>query len=293
MSKRNGRKYGAYPSASVIFSTTLALLVAGLFGILMTISKELERLVQDNVRIQVYMRTGLNDSTLQAFGKKLEKEDFVNRSSVDPISFISRDDAARKFIRETGEDFYKFMGENPLHDSYIVAVAIPWQQPGKLEALKKRLERFHSVHFVDYNPSLIDSINRNRNIAGAVLLGCAVALFAVVVLLIRNTVRLALYSQRFIIRSMQLVGATRGFISRPFLLRAAGYGLTGGIIASGLLAGLLAGAVKRFPDLQAVMNTANIAGVLGILSLLGIFVAVLSTWRALYHFLGLSLDELY
>ncbi|MFM9075581.1 MAG: ABC transporter permease, partial [Bacteroidota bacterium] len=76
-------------------------------------------------------------------------------------------------------------------------------------------------------------------------------------------------------------------------LRAAGYGLTGGIIASGLLAGLLAGAVKRFPDLQAVMNTANIAGVLGILSLLGIFVAVLSTWRALYHFLGLSLDELY
>ena len=293
MSDRNRRKYGSYPSASVIFSVTLALLVAGLFGILMTISKELERLVQENVRVQVYLRTGLSDSTLQAFGKKLRKEDFVNTASTDPIKFISREEAARKFIRETGEDFYKFMGENPLHDSYIVAVAIPYQQPGKLEALKKRLERLNTVHFVDYNPSLIDSINRNRNLAGAVLLGCAAALFAVVVLLIRNTVRLALYSQRFIIRSMQLVGATRGFISRPFLLRAAGYGLTSGIIASGLLAGLLAGAVKRFPDLQDVLNTTNIAGVLGILSLLGIFVAVLSTWRALYHFLGLSLDELY
>ena len=155
------------------------------------------------------------------------------------------------------------------------------------------MERFNTIHFVDYNPSLIDSINRNRNLAGAVLLGCAIALFTVVILLIRNTVRLALYSQRFIIRSMQLVGATRGFISRPFLLRAVGYGLTGGLIASGMLAGMLVFATRRFPDLSSILNPSSIALVLAILSLLGIFVALYSTWRAMYHYLGLSLDELY
>lgn len=293
MSKRIGRKYGSYPSASVIFSITLALLVAGLFAVLMTMTRELERLVQENVRIQVYLRNDLNDSTVRAFGNKLKKEEFVNTAVADPIVFVSRDEAARKFIRETGEDFYKFMGENPLHDTYIIAVAVPYQQPEKLEAIRKRLARFHSVHFVDFNPNLIDSINRNRNLAGAVLLGCSIALFTVVVLLIRNTVRLALFSQRFIIRSMQLVGATRGFISRPFLLRAAGYGLTGGLIASGMLAGMLAFAMRRFPDLSSILNPSSIAIVLGILSLLGIFVAVYSTWRAMYHYLGLSLDELY
>jgi cell division transport system permease protein len=126
-----------------------------------------------------------------------------------------------------------------------------------------------------------------------VLAGSALTLFLVVITLIRNTLRLALFSQRFLIRSMQLVGATRGFIITPFLYRASGYGLTGAVISGSLLIGLVTYATEVVPELKVIMNPGEIFIVLGILTALGIFVSVWSTWRALTHFLSLSLDELY
>jgi len=159
--------------------------------------------------------------------------------------------------------------------------------------IKKKLEKRKWVHFVDYNPNLIESINKNRNTIGIVLAGSAAALFLVVILLIRNTLRLALFSQRFLIRSMQLVGATRGFITKPFLFRAMGYGLVGSVISGGLLTGLVAYAGKIIPELKLIINPAEILIVLALLTSVGIFVSVWSTWRAMRHYLSLSLDELY
>lgn len=291
--KSSKKKLGNYPSASVIFSITMALFVAGLFGILITFSRQLERVVQENVRVQVYLKRDLDDTDLKAIKKELENSDFLNKAVSNPIVFISRDDAAKKFIKDTGEDFYKFMGENPLFDSYMLTVKSDFQSAVKLASIKKKLENKKEVHYVDYNPNLIESINENRNTIGIVLAGSSITLFIVVILLIRNTLRLALFSQRFLIRSMQLVGATRGFITKPFLLRATGYGLAGATIASLLLMGLVIYAGKVIPEINMIINNKEILIVLAMLTCLGIFVSVWSTWRAMAHYLSLSLDELY
>lgn len=295
MSRRASKKkkLGSYPSASVIFSITMALFVAGLFGILMTFSRQLEKVVQENIRIQVYLKRELNGISLRTIKKELEEQEFLNRSAERPVVFVSKETAAKTFIKETGEDFYSFMGENPLYDSYVMAVAPEFQSSNQLSLIKKNLEKRKWVHLVDYNPNLIESINKNRNTIGIVLAGSAGALFLVVILLIRNTLRLALFSQRFLIRSMQLVGATRGFITKPFILRAMGYGIAGSIISGSLLGAIVIYAGKLIPELKLIINPVEILIVLIFLALLGIFVSVWSTWRAMTHYLSLSLDELY
>jgi cell division transport system permease protein len=276
-----------------MFSITLALFVAGLFGVLVVFSKQLEKIVQDNIRIQVYLKQDLSDSSRILVRKQLESGAYINHEIEQPVQFISKDEAAKKFILETGEDFYKFMGENPLHDSFVVAVAAASQSAQQLNTIKKIIEKIPGVHYVDYNPNLIESMNRNRNILGGILMGSALAFFGVVILLIRNTLRLALFSQRFLIRSMQLVGATRAFIIRPFLARATVYGLAGGILASLMILGLLNLITQKFPELSAVINPNQILVVFAFLGVLGIFVTVYTTWRAIHHYLALSLDELY
>lgn len=287
------KKLGSYPSVSVVLSITLALFVAGLAGVLFSYTRELERVVQDNIRIQVYLKSDVNDSLRNVIETTIKRQEFVNPAIRESVRFISKAEAARQFIRDTGEDFSSFLGENPLHDSYQVAVAGPWQSPGQLKSIKARIEKIPGVYFVDYNPNLIESVNRNRNILGAVLLGCAAALLAVVFLLIRNTIRLALFSQRFLIRSMQLVGATRGFITRPFLLRSVWYGVLGAVLAGLMLGGLLMLATRYFPELSLIQNNQSLLMVLGSMSGLGIFVSLFSTWGAMRMYLALSLDELY
>jgi cell division transport system permease protein len=128
---------------------------------------------------------------------------------------------------------------------------------------------------------------------GLVLIGVAVLLLVAVVVLINNTLRLALFSQRFLIRSMQLVGAKSWFIQRPFLFRAAIHGLAAGILAGAVVAGMVYLAHQRIEALQLIQNKSRMATLLGGLILMGIFVAVLSTYRAVNKYLKLSLDELY
>lgn len=286
---RTKKKLGSYPSVSVIFSITLALFVIGIFGILLVYSGELERVVRENFRVQVFLKNELSDSVKSTIKKKLEQQEFINPNS---IKFISKEEARKKFIQETGEDF-SFLGENLLREAFQFGIPPQFQDSIQLTGIKKSIEKYYGVFQVHYVESSINSINKNRNKIGLILMGIALVLFIVVVLLINNTLRLALFSQRFLIRSMQLVGAKRGFIKRPFLTRALLYGFIGGLISSGLLIGLLAFANKKVPELSTIQNNERILIVLASLVVLGIFVAIISTYRAVSKYLQLSLDELY
>jgi cell division transport system permease protein len=283
------KKLGSYPSISVIFSITLALFVLGIFGVLVVYSGELERVVRENFRVQVFLKNDLTDSAKNIIQKHLQKQEFVNKAT---LKFISKEEAKKKFIQETGEDF-SFLGENLLRETYQFGVPPTFQDSVKLTNIKTSVEKLNGVFQVHYIVSSISSINKNRTKIGLILVGVAALLFVVVVLLINNTLRLALFSQRFLIRSMQLVGATRGFIKKPFLLKALLYGFIGGIISSGMLIGLLAFANKKVPELTTIQNNERILIVLASLTFLGIFVAFFSTYRAVSKYLNLSLDELY
>jgi cell division transport system permease protein len=283
------KKLGNYPSASVIFSITLALFVIGLFGILIVYSSELERAVRENFRVQVFLKNDLSDSIKAVLKEKLAPEDYLAKGS---LVFISKEDARKKFVNETGEDF-AFQGENLLRESFEFGVVPIFQDSIKLVGIKQSLEKNSGVFQVHYRESVISGINKNRNKIGLVLIGIALVFFVVVILLINNTLKLALFSQRFLIRSMQLVGATRGFIKKPFLIRAAWYGMIGGIVSSILLVALLVLANRRIPELASIQNNRQIMIVFASLVTLGIFVALISTYRAVSKYLQLSLDELY
>ncbi len=292
--KAKSKRLGSYPSISVVLSITLALFVIGLFGVLLIYSQELGRLVRENVRIQVYLKGTLSDQDRVALEKKLRKSDFILKDTTrTTIVFVSRQEAAKRFIQDTGEDFQKFLGENPLRDAYLVTVDPAFHDKKKLADIKTQLEKEAGIFQVYYVESLIESVNKNIAKIGLVLLGLAGVLLAVVVLLIHNTLRLALFSQRFLIRSMQLVGATKAFIQGPFILRAMLLGAIAGLVASGMLWGIIRYGDSRVEELKLLQNEDRLFILLASLMALGIFVAAISTWRAVSKYLRLSLDDLY
>ncbi len=288
------KKLGSYPYISVVLSITLALFVIGVFGLLLIYSKELERIVRENVKIQVYLKNHLTEAQRMQVEKNLSSRYFIPKNKVEkPIQFISRDEAAKQFIQDTGEDFQKFLGENPLRDAYLVSVDPIYHDRKSMAKIKNEVEQVNGVFQVYYVENLIDSINKNVTKIALILLGLAALLLFTVVLLINNTLRLALFSQRFLIRSMQLVGAKSWFIQQPFFFRATLHGFIAGLLASGLLIAVISFANQRIEDLSLIQNTNRIMILLLGLLVLGIFVAVTSTYRAVRKYLSLSLDELY
>lgn len=285
------KKLGSYPYVSVVLSITLVLTFIGAFGCLLIYSKELERVVRENVKVQVYLKSQLTDSERKKLEKAIASKPFVVKGSA--LQFISKEEAAKQFIKETGEDFKKLLGENPLRDAYLVNLDPAYHDKIKLAEVKKELEKMPGVFEAFYVENLIDSINQNVTKIGLVLLGMAVLLLVTVVLLINNTLRLALFSQRFLIRSMQLVGARDWFIQRPFLGRAALHGFLAGVLASLLLIGLLAFADKHIEDIRQIQNTERLVILFSALLIGGVIIAVAGTFRAVYKYLQLSLDELY
>ncbi len=288
------KQLGSYPFFSVVFSITLALFVVGIFGVLVIYADSLSALVKENVKIQVYLKNQLDDKETKTIGKKLASADFVLEDSAkSPIVFVSKEVAAKQFILDTGEDFQKFLGENPLRDAYLVKIDPAFHSKENLAAIKARVEKINGVFQVYYMESLIESINKNIARIGLILLGLASILLIAVVLLINNTLRLALFSQRFLIRSMQLVGATRGFIQWPFIYRAMLHGALAGFITCGLLWAVIRLGHQKIQELEMIENPDRIVVLLASLLAMGIFVAVISTWRAVHRYMKLSLDELY
>jgi len=290
--KASKKKLGSYPSVSVVFSITLALFAIGVFGALVIYSKELERAVKENIRVQVYLNSRITKEDRIKVEKQLTTKPYVS-GSTNAIKFISKEEAEKQFIQETGENFKKFLGENPLHDAYLIQIGELYQSKASLGSIKAELEKIVGVFQVDYKENLIESINQNITRIGLILMGLVAVLLIIVVLLINNTLRLALFSQRFLIRSMQLVGARKWFIQRPFLFRASLHGLFSGIIASGMLVALISFATKRIEELKLIQNNDRLLLLMASLLLLGIIVAVVSSFRAVNKYLKLSLDELY
>lgn len=285
------KKLGSYPFVGVTGSIALALFVTGLFGLLIIYSQELERIVRENIRVQVYLKNGLTDAQRLQVEKSIEALEFVN--SNDEIRFVSKQEAAEKFIAETGEDFSSLLGENPLHDAFLVSIDPSYHSLEKMTKVKSEIEKINGVFQVFYVEGLVEAINRNVTQLGLILVGLVVVLLTTVILMINSTIRLALFSQRFLIRSMQLVGAKRWFIQWPFIWRAVVYGLFAGIVASAAIWSLLNYANAQIEDLKLLMNVQSMIKLMVSLLALGIFVAVVSTYFSIHRYLKMSLDELY
>ena len=288
------KKLGHFKFGSVLFSTTLSLFIVGLFGMLLIQASSLTKMIRENIEIQVFLDKNLPEKKLVELKRDLAKRPFVlsNRDSL-YLKFVSEKAAAETFISSTGEDFTKFLEDNPLRDSFVFGVAEEFQSSEQLATISKELEAMPGIFEVSYMTDLIDSINNNLFKVGIIMGAFILILIITVIMLINNTIRLALFSQRFLIRSMQLVGATRGFIRKPFLVRAFFFGLLAGGIASAILFGLFEYTKDTIEGFAALQNIEQMGLLFLGLSIMGGALSVFSTLRSVNKYLTMSLDELY
>jgi len=273
---------------------SLALFVLGLFTLLLSATNSLTSEIRNNVEMQVYLNGDLSDTDIARLNKSLATQEFTLKNEDDlNVIFIAKEVAAEEFINKTGEDFMQFLGENPLKDAFIVKIGPDYQSADQMQEIKTRLEKKAGIFEVIYVENMVQSINENITKIGLILLAVAIILLVVIIILINNTIKLALFSQRFLIRSMQLVGATNSFIRSPFLYRSALHGFLAGVIASALLFGLYRYAVEKIEGLIQLSNDSMLFITFGGIILIGILIAVLGTRSAIQRYLAMSLEELY
>lgn len=285
------KKLGGYPALGVITSITLALFVLGLFGNLAIYSNQFGKIVRDNLNIKIFLKSTLTETQRNQLERTIGSKKFVAQAEKS-LTFISKDEAEKDLIKQIG-DYKEILGENPLKDAFIVKIDPTFQDTTNLKKIKGELESMNGVMEATYEKHLFDEVNKNFTNISIGLLILAILLMAVTFLLVNSTLRIALFSQRFLIRSMQLVGAKKWFIQRPFLIRALGYGLLSGAIASLLLWGFSTYAQEKIIDLKLLHNQDDFIKLLLILTFLGILVAAVSTFFSIQKYLKMSLDELY
>lgn len=291
---REKKVLGHFKFGSVLFSTTLSLFIVGLFGAILIQAKTLTSIIRENIEIQIFLTKNLDQSQLKSIKSNLSKRPFIlTKNDTLALKFISDKEAAATFIENTGEDFTQFLEDNPLRDSFIITIAEAFQTSEQLAAIVKEIESIPGVFEVSFMRDLVDSINKNLLKVSLILGGFILILIITVVMLINNTIRLALFSQRFLIRSMQLVGATGGFIRKPFLIRALVFGMLAGAIASGILLGLIQYAQSNIEGFALLQNQEMLFLLFLILIISGGILSSISTLRAVNKYLNMSLDELY
>ncbi len=288
------KKIGSYPNAMIVFSLTAALFLIGFCGLLVVQSKKLVSIIRQNIEIRVFVDKNTSEAGRDSILTIVKQKPYL-QSDADSasISFVSKEEAAEEFMEGTKEDFTAFLGENPLRDSYRIKINEEYFEEAKLKQIKTDLESLNSVYEVVYQENLVDEINKNITKVYLILASFALIMLIIIVLLINNTIKLAIYSQRFLIRSMQLVGATNGFIQRPFLFRGAMQGLVSALLAGGLLIVLQQVAVRNIEGLAMLQENEKIAIVIAAIIILGILIGVVSTTQSLARYLKMSLDDLY
>jgi len=273
---------------SVVLSIGLVLFLLGLLGLLVLNAKKVADHFKEQVTVTIFLKDNAKDVEIKQLEKSLVMADYV-KSTV----FVSKEQAAEFMKAESGEDFMDFLGENPLKNSIDVNLKADFVTSEKLQIIADEATSKNFVEDVSYDNDLVNLMNDNvKKISFWVLL--LSALFTLIaVLLINSSIRLAVYSKRFTIKTMQMVGATKRFIRKPFILRSVKLGVIGAILALTGMAFVLYFVDKTFPELELLNKPILLIGLFAFIFLLGIFITWISTFFATQRFLNLNTDKLY
>ena len=286
--ERYYRRRIATSQVTTIISITLVLFLMGLLGMILLHARMLSDYVRENIGFSITIRDGVKEAGTLELKKSLDGQYFVKSSE-----YIPRDKAAEKLKNELGEDFVGFLGYNPLLPSIDLRIKAPYANADSLRIIEKRLLANPGVKEVFYQKSLVDEINGNIEKISLILLVFSGILLFIAIVLINNTIRLAVYSRRFIIRSMQLVGATEAFIRRPMLVRSILQGFASAFMALLMLMGLTYVAIEQLPELLELQDPFMLIGLVGFIFILGATISWLSTWLAVRKYMRLRTDLLY
>ncbi|WP_316840553.1 cell division protein FtsX [Pedobacter gandavensis] len=273
---------------STIFSIALVLLMLGMLGLILVHAKNLSNYVKENIVLNIIVDEGAKEAEVLAFQKELNANPAIKNTQ-----YVNKEMAAKNLTTDLGEDFVNFLGYNPLLSTVDVYLKADYANNKSIDELKANIAKNPVVKEVIYQSSLIDMVNKNINTIGLIILAFAAILLIISIALINNTIRLAIYSQRFLIKSMQLVGATRNFIRKPFILLAALHGLIAAFIAILILLGILYYAQREIPEIIILRNYTEFGIVLVSLVGIGIFITAISTAFAVSKYLRLKIYDLY
>ncbi|WP_343688808.1 permease-like cell division protein FtsX [Chitinophaga sp.] len=291
MAQQPGKSSSRKSKPSYLYSiigVALVLFLLGTLGLIVIHANKLSEYFKESIEIQVILRDNVKEEQAIAL-----RDSIAGRPYVKSIEYVSKDMAAERFKKEFGEDFITLLQYNPLYASINVKGNARYVNPDSLSVIEANLGQQPIVREISYQRGLVSKLNENVRKIGFVILGISVMLAIVVIVLIDNTIRLAMFSNRFLIKTMQMVGATRWFIAKPFDLRSIINGALSAILAIAGLIGILYFADQLLPELST-MRDYFMTSVLFIgMIVIGIFISLVSTHRSVMKYLKLKLDDLY
>ena len=273
---------------TTVISITLVLFMMGLLGMLVLHAKKLSDHVKENIGFSIMIKDGVKEAGILQLQKKLDAAEYVKSTE-----YIPKEKAATDLKKELGEDFIGFLGYNPLLPSIDLRLKADYATPLHIARIEKILLSNPEVKEVFYQKSLVELVNQNIEKISLFILGFSLLLLLISIALINNTIRLSVYSKRFIIRTMLLVGATRTFICRPFIWKSMLNGFISAIFAIGLLMLVLYFALEEIPELLQVQDLTLYLILVVFVILLGVLISWLSTWLAVRKYLRMKTDNLY
>jgi cell division transport system permease protein len=273
---------------SVVISISLVLFLLGILGLLVLNTKKVSNYFKEKAAITLYLKNEIKKDKLLNLQVSIDEQIFTKSTK-----YISKEEAAEIYKQENGEDFMDFLGYNPLENSIDIYLKAEFVTPEKMEEIEKIYKDNQYVSSVSYDKPLIDLLTKNvKRISIFILVFCGLATLVVVVL-INGSIRLSVYSKRFTIKTMQMVGATKRFIRRPFIWNSVKLGIIGALLASLELAALLYYLNRIFPEFGIIDDRIEIASLFGTIFAMGVLITWASTFMATQRFLNLRTDELY
>lgn len=288
MSEKLAKKRIRTSGVTVVISLSLVLFLLGALGLLIINANKLSVHFKENVGFQVYLKDTATSSQTDLLVQEINNSLFSKS-----VNYITKEKAAEKLKNDLGEDFVAFLGTNPLLNALEVKLNADYANTDSLLIIEKLLLQKPYVKEVVYQKIMIDKLNKNTQAVAFFILIFSIALLVVAIALINNTIRLSIYSQRFLIRTMYLVGATRTFISKPFIFKGLKQGIVAGIIAGIMLAGFMILSTRFIPDLLQLQDENVLLILFSGMVLVGIIISSFSAFLAVLRYLRLKTSDLY
>lgn len=282
----NRRVAGSYFVSTL--SVTLVLVVVGILAFILLNAGQLSDHVRQNIGFSIIVKDQVKEAEIRKMQKLLDTEPFVS-SSV----FVSKEEAARKFKEELGEDFEAVLGYNPLLPSVEIKLDPRYANNDSLALIEKRLSGEEFVQEVSYQKSMVQMVNENVRRISVILLVAGAVLMLISFTLIRNTIHLAVYSRRFLIKTMQLVGAKPFFICKPFIQNSVWFGFFGSMFANLLLLAGVYVLQREVGEVVDLMDRELMVVMIVFVTVCGVLLSLLSSWLSVTHYLNKDTNELY
>ena len=269
-------------------SVSLVLFILGIMALLGILTNNLSVYVRENIGFSIILQETTTQRDITALQQTLEEASYVKAAQ-----YISKEEALKEVMAELGENPEEIIGINPMQASIEVRLRANYANPDSIAQIEKQLLRHNCIDRMMFQKDLIQSVNDNMSTIGIILLALAVVLMIISYVLISNTIRLTAYSQRFIIYTMKLVGATPGFIRRPFIINNIICGVIASIIAIIMLTGCISYVVNEFDNFYTLITTSMLLSVYAIVFILGILLTAISSYFAVNRYISMKRDELY